>query len=184
MLAVKFTLCPGTLTGTRVGSLPRVVAANLTHHRSLTLPAIWTKCQRSAPRMVQEIRRWPQRRRHLADLPLLCRSYAMEPVPADLRIEAKEEDGTSDIEYDEQNKVVRIPLSALGPEGQRRTKLVLFTCNKCGGRTARLVNPIAWDKGAVFAQCAKCGVWHVLSAPNKKIFEEVRYNQEEQQQQQ
>ncbi|GIL76394.1 hypothetical protein Vretimale_5944 [Volvox reticuliferus] len=103
---------------------------------------------------------------------------------ADLRIEAKEEDGTSDIEYDEQNKVVRIPLSALGPEGQRRTKLVLFTCNKCGGRTARLVNPIAWDKGAVFAQCAKCGVWHVLSAPNKKIFEEVRYNQEEQQQQQ
>ncbi|EFJ47616.1 hypothetical protein VOLCADRAFT_91932 [Volvox carteri f. nagariensis] len=75
---------------------------------------------------------------------------------ADLRIEAKEEDGTSNIDYDEENKVVRIPLSALGPEGQRRTKLVLFTCNKCGGRTARLVNPIAWDKGAVFGQCAKC----------------------------
>lgn len=51
---------------------------------------------------------------------------------ADLRIEAKDEDGSSQIEYDEENKVVRIPLSALGPNSQRRTRLVLFTCNKCG----------------------------------------------------
>ncbi|GLC33062.1 hypothetical protein PLESTB_000374600 [Pleodorina starrii] len=107
--------------------------------------------------------------------PLACRSLSVDPVPNGLRIEAKVEDGTTEVEYDEENKVVRIPLSALGPEGQRRSKLVLFTCNKCGGRTARLVNPIAWEKGAVFGQCSKCKVWHVLSAPNKKIFEEVRY---------
>ena len=27
-----------------------------------------------------------------------------------------------------------------------------------GGRTARYVNPIAWDKGLVMGQCAKCEV--------------------------
>ena len=33
--------------------------------------------------------------------------------------------------YDEANKTVRIPLAAL-TDGQRRTKMVMFTCNKCG----------------------------------------------------
>jgi hypothetical protein len=28
----------------------------------------------------------------------------------------------------------------------------------------------------VFGQCSKCGVWHVLSSKNPKIFEEVRYD--------
>lgn len=62
-----------------------------------------------------------------------CRSSAIQisELPAGLRIEAKPEgEGATDseVEYDEANKVVRIPLSALGPEG-RRTKLVLFTCS-------------------------------------------------------
>ncbi|GIL64172.1 hypothetical protein Vafri_18130 [Volvox africanus] len=132
MLTRKLNPCSGTFTGTREWHLPRVLAANPSHHQSPTFPASFKKYQRCAPRMMQRVRSWSRQRWHLTDSPLLCRSYAMEPVPADLRIEAKEEDGTSDIEYDEQNKVVRIPLSALGPEGQRRTKLVLFTCNKCG----------------------------------------------------
>ncbi|KAG2489076.1 hypothetical protein HYH03_012512 [Edaphochlamys debaryana] len=103
----------------------------------------------------------------------------LEPIPQDLKLEVKPEDGSSEPEYDEASKVVRIPLSALeGPENKRRTKLVLFTCNKCGGRTARMVNPIAWANGVVFGQCSHCKVWHVLSAPNKKIFEEVRYKDE------
>lgn len=48
-----------------------------------------------------------------------------------LQIEVKEEDGTKEVDYDEEKKVVRIPLSAMG-DGARRSKLVLFTCNKCG----------------------------------------------------
>ena len=47
-----------------------------------------------------------------------------------------------------------------------------------GGRTARLVNPIAWENGVVFGQCGKCEVWHVLSAKNPTIFEEVRYKED------
>lgn len=88
-----------------------------------------------------------------------------------------EEGGPSDVEYDEESKTVRIPLSAM--DGGRRTKLVMFTCNKCGGRSARLVNPLAWEKGAVFCQCQRCGVWHTLAANNPKIIEEIRYDDPE-----
>jgi hypothetical protein len=42
-----------------------------------------------------------------------------------------------------------------------------------GGRSARLVNPLAWDKGAVFCQCQHCQVWHMLRA-DKSIVEEIR----------
>lgn len=60
---------------------------------------------------------------------------------------------------------------------------VVLTCSctdwhPAGGRTARLVNPVAWEKGVVFGQCGTCEVWHVLSANNKKVFEEVRYNED------
>jgi predicted ATP-dependent serine protease len=68
-------------------------------------------------------------------------------------------------------------LSAL--DGGRRTKLVMFTCNRCGGRTARLTNPLAWEKGAVFARCQHCDVWHTLAANNPKIIEEIRYDDPE-----
>lgn len=48
-----------------------------------------------------------------------------------------------------------------------------------GGRSARLVNPLAWEKGAVFCQCQRCGVWHTLAANNPRIIEEVRYDDPE-----
>ncbi|KAK9908679.1 hypothetical protein WJX75_001344 [Coccomyxa subellipsoidea] len=35
----------------------------------------------------------------------------------------------------------------------RRSRQVTFTCNKCDGKTTRMVNPIAWDRGMVFVQC-------------------------------
>lgn len=44
---------------------------------------------------------------------------------------------------------------------------------KKGGRSARLVNPTAWARGAVFCQCQHCGVWHMLKA-DKSIVEEIR----------
>lgn len=50
-----------------------------------------------------------------------------------------------------------------------------------GGRSARLVNPLAWERGAVFAQCQPCGVWHTLAA-QPHIIEEIRYNDPEWQQ--
>jgi hypothetical protein len=81
----------------------------------------------------------------------------------------------SSIQYDEEAKTVRIPLKELGV-GARRTKLVMFTCNKCGGRSSRMVNPLAWEKGVVFGQCQHCEVWHTLSSNNKKILEEIRYD--------
>ena len=29
-----------------------------------------------------------------------------------------------------------------------------------GATTQRMINPVAWNKGLVFAQCANCEVWH------------------------
>ncbi len=44
----------------------------------------------------------------------------------------------------------------------RRTKRIQFTCNMCGSTTTKMVNPHAWEKGTVFAQCSGCGVKHKL----------------------
>lgn len=76
--------------------------------------------------------------------------------------------------YDEGSNVVRVPLAMMGDD-VRRKKLVLFTCKPCGARTARLVNPLAWEKGLVFGQCQNCGAWHALATNNPKLYEEIRY---------
>ncbi|KAG5060031.1 hypothetical protein JHK87_001060 [Glycine soja] len=44
----------------------------------------------------------------------------------------------------------------------RRSLLVQFTCNLCGERTKRLVNRLAYERGAVFVQCAGCLRHHKL----------------------
>lgn len=56
----------------------------------------------------------------------------------------------------------------------RRSLLVQFTCNVCGGRSERLCNPIAWQKGLVIAQCQHCPSWHKL-ADAANLVEEIRY---------
>ncbi|KAL3156477.1 hypothetical protein ABBQ38_000782 [Trebouxia sp. C0009 RCD-2024] len=58
----------------------------------------------------------------------------------------------------------------------RRTLQVAFTCDKCGGRTERLVNPHAWETGLVYLQCEGCKVWHQLK-DNQGMIEEVRFNE-------
>lgn len=42
----------------------------------------------------------------------------------------------------------------------RRRLQVSFTCNKCGARSERVVNPLAWEHGTVFLQCTGCEAWH------------------------
>ncbi|RDY02077.1 DNL-type zinc finger protein, partial [Mucuna pruriens] len=44
----------------------------------------------------------------------------------------------------------------------RRSLLVQFTCDLCGERTKRLVNRLAYERGAVFVQCAGCLRHHKL----------------------
>mmetsp|Transcript_13766 Transcript_13766/g.29638 ORF Transcript_13766/g.29638 Transcript_13766/m.29638 type:complete len:199 (-) Transcript_13766:524-1120(-) len=108
-----------------------------------------------------------------------CASQGQDQIPSDVKLEVSSGSDGSSIEYDEESKTVRIPLSALADDRQaRRSKLIIFTCNKCGHRTARNVNPIAMDKGLVFAQCGHCNVWHTIAANNPKIYEEIRFNKE------
>ncbi|CAL5189221.1 unnamed protein product [Lathyrus oleraceus] len=44
----------------------------------------------------------------------------------------------------------------------RRSLLVQFTCDLCGERTKRLVNRLAYERGAIFVQCAGCQRHHKL----------------------
>eukprot|EP00884_Botryococcus_braunii_P022410 jgi/Botrbrau1/8853/Bobra.50_2s0012.1 len=56
----------------------------------------------------------------------------------------------------------------------RRSRQVSFTCNVCDGRTERMVNPRAWDKGMVFVQCAHCNAWHKIR-DEAGLVEEIRF---------
>ena len=60
-------------------------------------------------------------------------AVAPDALPEGLKIEPALDGSQSDVEYDEESKTVRVPLSAM--DGGRRTKLVMFTCNKCGAPT-------------------------------------------------
>ncbi|GAV73290.1 zf-DNL domain-containing protein [Cephalotus follicularis] len=44
----------------------------------------------------------------------------------------------------------------------RRRLLVQFTCDDCGERTQRLINPLAYERGLVYVQCAGCSQHHKL----------------------
>ncbi|KAL7244737.1 hypothetical protein ACSBR2_000157 [Camellia fascicularis] len=51
---------------------------------------------------------------------------------------------------------------SLFTKSPRRRMLVAFTCNVCGQRTTRAINPHAYTDGTVFVQCCGCNVFHKL----------------------
>eukprot|EP00249_Psilotum_nudum_P021951 c28311_g1_i8 orf=451-1206(-) len=55
----------------------------------------------------------------------------------------------------------------------RRRMRVAFTCNVCGERTVRAINPHAYTDGTVFVQCAGCNIFHKL-VDNLKLFHEIK----------
>eukprot|EP00271_Cylindrocystis_brebissonii_P013826 TRINITY_DN3416_c0_g1_i1.p1 TRINITY_DN3416_c0_g1~~TRINITY_DN3416_c0_g1_i1.p1 ORF type:complete len:344 (-),score=47.05 TRINITY_DN3416_c0_g1_i1:548-1579(-) len=64
---------------------------------------------------------------------------------------------------------VSSPLISKSP---RRRKAVEFTCNKCGARTTRAINPLAYTDGTICVQCHGCGVFHKL-VDNLNLFHEL-----------
>lgn len=51
----------------------------------------------------------------------------------DVQFQLSGDESQPEMQYDEETKTLKVPLSALEGEGAlRRTKLVVFTCNKCG----------------------------------------------------
>eukprot|EP00850_Spirogloea_muscicola_P006492 SM000030S11501 [mRNA] locus=s30:900504:901461:- [translate_table: standard] len=63
----------------------------------------------------------------------------------------------------------------------RRSLQIQFTCNSCGTRTTRMLNPTALTRGTVFVQCQGCKVYHQL-VDNLGLIEEydLRENVQEQ----
>jgi len=52
-----------------------------------------------------------------------------------------------------QNDVARVKLDGVGRLGRRTTRID-FTCQACGSRTSRMINPEAYRTGVVIVQCA------------------------------
>ncbi|CAI7884047.1 unnamed protein product [Closterium sp. NIES-53] len=54
------------------------------------------------------------------------------------------------------DSVDSLGMPIISPVSPRRTARVDFTCNKCGSRTRRAINPHAYREGTVFVQCQGC----------------------------
>ncbi|EXB24041.1 Mitochondrial protein import protein ZIM17 [Morus notabilis] len=61
---------------------------------------------------------------------------------------------------------------SLFTKSPRRRMLVAFTCNICGQRTTRAINPHAYTDGTVFVQCCGCSAFHKL-VDNLNLFHEM-----------
>ncbi|KAG6419720.1 hypothetical protein SASPL_116230 [Salvia splendens] len=62
---------------------------------------------------------------------------------------------------------------SLFTKSPRRRMRVAFTCNVCGQRTTRAINPHAYTDGTVFVQCCGCNLFHKL-VDNLNLFHEMK----------
>ncbi|KAK1273831.1 hypothetical protein QJS04_geneDACA009681 [Acorus gramineus] len=62
---------------------------------------------------------------------------------------------------------------SLFTKSPRRRMRVAFTCNVCGQRTTRAINPHAYTDGTVFVQCCGCNVFHKL-VDNLNLFQDMK----------
>ncbi|PIN01378.1 hypothetical protein CDL12_26120 [Handroanthus impetiginosus] len=62
---------------------------------------------------------------------------------------------------------------SLFTKSPRRRMLVAFTCNVCGQRTTRAINPHAYTDGTVFVQCCGCNIFHKL-VDNLNLFNDMK----------
>ncbi|KAL3641040.1 hypothetical protein CASFOL_016008 [Castilleja foliolosa] len=62
---------------------------------------------------------------------------------------------------------------SLFTKSPRRRMRVAFTCNVCGQRTTRAINPHAYTDGTVFVQCCGCNIFHKL-VDNLNLFDEMK----------
>ncbi|XP_047322070.1 uncharacterized protein LOC124925966 [Impatiens glandulifera] len=70
------------------------------------------------------------------------------------------------------SRVSTFPWS-LFTKSPRRRMLVAFSCNVCGQRTTRAINPHAYTDGTVFVQCCGCNVFHKL-VDNLNLFNDMK----------
>lgn len=71
-----------------------------------------------------------------------------------------------------EEKISTFPWSLFTKSPRRRMR-VAFTCNVCGQRTTRAINPHAYTDGTVFVQCCGCNIFHKL-VDNLNLFHEMK----------
>jgi len=103
-------------------------------------------------------------------------SFRARPRPGVVSL-ATSDEGSDENAAGSDDGVYRLDLNSV--EGaSRRSMLVSFTCNACGGRSERLVNPLAWAKGMVIVQCEQCKAWHKI-ADSQNMVEEYIFNSDD-----
>ncbi|XP_042500923.1 uncharacterized protein LOC122078832 [Macadamia integrifolia] len=69
-------------------------------------------------------------------------------------------------------RISTFPWSLFTKSPRRRMRMA-FTCNVCGQRTTRAINPHAYTDGTVFVQCCRCNVFHKL-VDNLNLFHDMK----------
>ncbi|EFN52670.1 hypothetical protein CHLNCDRAFT_138626 [Chlorella variabilis] len=132
---------------------------------------------------IQQNQRWQRRQQGRRAWPMRCRAAGgdgQQQEPQPLLLSSSDEPGSTSSGYSGDSEDGSLAGSADGDGVSidlhlpRRSLLVKFTCNLCSGRSERLVNPVAWNKGMVIAQCQHCQAWHKL-ADAANLVEEIRY---------
>ncbi|PKA60122.1 hypothetical protein AXF42_Ash009806 [Apostasia shenzhenica] len=82
-------------------------------------------------------------------------------------------EGPAALESDSADRAVSTFPWSLFTKSPRRRMRVAFTCNVCGQRTTRAINPHAYTDGTVFVQCCGCNIFHKL-VDNLNLFHEMK----------
>jgi hypothetical protein len=65
-------------------------------------------------------------------MPRLASPRTVSPRLAGVRLSVKGPEEGEGVEWDADGSTLRLPYNVVEGSGERRTKLVVFTCNKCG----------------------------------------------------
>ena len=142
---------------------PRATTASVraTSNARASCSAVVTATRRSVGRAAARagrppavVSRWSRRTRDANVADGWARTIARANVLGDGTARADDEDEDEDDEVaDSKRASVQLPRT-------RRRVQMTFTCNKCEGRTMRMINPDVLERGTMWVQCGQCEVWH------------------------
>jgi protein import protein ZIM17 len=101
------------------------------------------------------VSRWSRRARDANVVDAWARTIARANVLGDGTARADDES-----DEDEDDEVADSKRASVQLPRTRRRVQMTFTCNKCEGRTMRMINPDVLERGTMWVQCGQCEVWH------------------------
>ena len=132
----------GTSASVRASSNARASSSATGTARATRRPCVRAAARATFP--PSAVSRWSRRARDANGVDARARTLARANVVGD-----ENDDET----VDPKRASVELPR-------RRRRVQMTFTCNKCEGRTTRMINPDVLERGTMWVQCGRCEVWH------------------------